>query len=151
MTDIAIVGEAWGEIELTLGQKALVDLEDFDRINKYSWCAIRRPSGVYHAMRKDACGLTEFMHHVVLGVVPNVKTPVDHLNGNGLDNRKRNLLVTTPRGNALNSNRSRNAKIIERHGNRFRVRPFIDGVRVNLGSFSTEEEALAAVKEYRNG
>jgi hypothetical protein len=149
MTSIAIVGEAWGEIELTLGMKALVDLEDFERVNKLTWCAIRRPSGVYHAMRKDACGQTEFMHHYILRVIPSVKTPVDHDNGNGLDNRKFNIKVVTPRINALNTARSRKAKIIEPHGNRFRVRPFINGKRVNLGSFATEAEAMGVLQEYR--
>lgn len=145
---IAIVGEAWGEISLTLGQVALVDLEDFDRINKFKWCAIRRPSGIYHAMRKDACGQTEFMHHAVLRVIPSTKNPVDHENRNGVDNRKFNIKVVTPRINGLNKPASWNAKIIERHGNRFRVRPQVNGKKVNLGSFSTEEEAIQAVRAF---
>lgn len=151
MTSIAIVGEAWGEIELTLGQKALVDLDQLERVSQYTWCAVRRPNGVYHAMRKDECGLTQFMHHFVLGVRASMTILVDHINRNGIDNRRQNLRLVTRRVNALNSARSDNAKIIEPHGNRFRVRPFINGKRVNLGSFATMEEALVVVQRYRNG
>jgi len=146
---ICIVGEALGEIKLTLDQKALVDLEDFERVNQFRWCAIRRPSGNYHAMRKDACGQTEFMHHFILRIIPNTKTPVDHINRNGIDNRKFNLRVETPRINGLNKELSDNAKIVERHGNKFRVRPQINGVKLNLGSFTTEEEALDVVRRYK--
>ena len=150
MVDIALVGEAWGEIPLTKGYVALVDLEDFPRINEYSWCAVERPSGNVHAMRKDINNTTIWMHHEVLHIsFPDGDSPIDHKNRNGLDNRKNNLRVATRRINSLNSKRSDSASLIEKHGNRFRVRPFINGKRTVIGSFATKPEAEEAVRRYR--
>lgn len=147
---IALVGEAWGEIPLTKGYTALVDLEDVERIGAYNWCAVVRPSGNVHAMRKDSNNQTIWMHHEVLGRKPTV-FDVDHKNRNGIDNRKKNLRLRSRRHNLLNSDRSDKASLIERHGNRFRVRPWVEGKRTVIGSFRTREEAEAAVKEYRRG
>jgi hypothetical protein len=92
-------------------------------------------------MRKDEQGETQFIHYFILEIEPVRYLVIDHINGNGLDNRQENLRVVSYRVNLLNTDRSRTAKGIERHGKKWRVRPFINGVRVNLGSFSTEEEA----------
>src|SRR5690606_899089 len=47
------------------------------------------------------------MHHAVLNVAPSVQ--VDHINGNGLDNRKANLRIVTSAQNCMNRQRQRNA------------------------------------------
>lgn len=140
---IALVGEAWGE------RTVLLDEEDYMRVIQHTWCATYR-AGIFHAMRKDSLGRTVFMHRYIMGLRPGDGIIVDHINGDGLDNRRVNLRLTNKRGNALNSERSRNAKVIERHGNRWRLRPFINGVRTNLGSFTTEKEALEALQRYRD-
>lgn len=141
---IALVGEAWGK------QTAILDEEDYERVIQFRWCAIRRRAGLYHAMRKDKRFNTVFMHRFILGLSYKDGKIVDHINGDGLDNRRCNLRIVSARENALNTERSRNAKIIEKHGNRFRVRPYVDGTRINLGSFSSEEEALAILRNFRD-
>ena len=138
-----------GEVTLTKGYKALVDLEDLEIIANFNWCVIERPSGNAHAMRKDKNNQVVWMHHQVLNRKASLIYDIDHENGNGLDNRKFNLSLKTRRDNSLNSNRSRNASLIELHGNRFRVRPSINGKRIVIGSFSSREEAEAAVRRYR--
>lgn len=147
---IALVGEAWGEIPLTKGYVALVDLEDVERIAAHNWCAVVRPSGNVHAMRKGPSNETIWMHHEVMQRKP-VVFDVDHKNRNGIDNRKNNLRLLSRRHNLLNTKRSEESSLIERHGNRFRVRPWIEGKRTVIGSFKTREEAEAAVTEYRRG
>ena len=142
MTKIALVGEAWGE------QTILLDEEDYDRVAQFTWCVIRRGL-LLHAMRK-VNDYSLFMHRYILGLVPADGKIVDHINGNGLDNRRENLRIVGKRENALNSDRSRNARLIERHGNRWRLRPYVNGIRTNLGSFASEEEALAALQRYRD-
>lgn len=146
---IMLVGEAWGEIPLTKGYVALVDLEDFERINQYKWCAVVRPSGNVHAMRKDRNNNTIFMHHEVLGTLSGGVWDIDHENRNGIDNRKSNLKRKTRRENLLNCARSDKAKLYERRGNRFVVRVTVNYKRVTLGSFATREEAEQCVREYK--
>lgn len=130
-------------------QTVLLDQDDFDRVGQYTWCVIYRRPGLFHAMRKEN-KKTVFMHRFILNLHSG-DPDVDHINGNGLDNRKENLRLASPRMNALNSDRSRNAKIIEAHGNRFRVRPFVNGKRTFIGSFTTYEEAEQAVRRYKDG
>lgn len=90
------------QIPLTQGKFALVDDEDFEQLNKWSWklstngYAIRCPSN-----GKNENGgykyTTVRMHRVVM------KTPrhleADHINANRLDNRKSNLRNITKREN----------------------------------------------------
>jgi hypothetical protein len=131
------------KIPLTQGKFALVDDEDFEFVSQYKWCAYWKEAH-YYVMHKDK-GTTVHMHSFILGTT----SLVDHRNGDGLDNRKSNLRITSDRTNALNSDRSRSAKIVEKHGNRWRVRPFVDGRRTNLGSFSSLEEATKIAEEYK--
>ena len=138
------------EIKMTGGYTAFVDDEDFERISAFTWCVVKRPSGDMHAMRKNENNKTVFMHHEILRMSRGAITfQIDHKNRNGLDNQKDNLRKASRRLNALNSKRSDNATLIERHGNRFRVRPWINGKRTVIGSFPTQEKAEEAVRIYR--
>lgn len=83
-------------INLTQGKVAIVDDEDFEELNKYKWCylnagyACRESSGKMILMHRD------------INKTPNNKI-TDHINGNGLDNRKVNLRTCTTSENAMNS------------------------------------------------
>ena len=46
------------------------------------------------------------MHQVILGSKRNGK--IDHRNGNGLDNRRKNLRMATTKENGCNTNKYRN-------------------------------------------
>ncbi len=142
-----LIGEAWGELTVADGYKAIVDLADLDRLSQYSWFAVKRKSGNIHVARKIG-NETIWLHHDVWGSKP-VMYDLDHENRNGLDNRKKNLRLLTRSQNALNSDRSDNAKIWERHGNKFRVRIFREGKRISLGSFNTQEEAEAVIAQFK--
>ena len=93
------------EIPLHNGMRALVDTEDFDELNRYNWTA--RPTRlkgrvVWYADRKlRGQSRTISMHIQVMGTFSTGKH-VDHRNGNGLDNRRSNLRVTTRSRNGAN-------------------------------------------------
>ena len=101
-------------IELTRGQFAQVDDEDFDALNEYFWHAKwNNSTKSYYAARPrrkaDGPGsLKVYMHRQVLGIHNNpVRTKdgwqeVDHINHNTVDNRKENLRIVDRRGQALN-------------------------------------------------
>lgn len=83
------------EIILTNGKIALVDEEDFVRLNKYRW--YQSSNGYAHAhINKKAV----YMHRLVLNLEGKMDT--DHINHNKLDNRKENLRVATKSQNAAN-------------------------------------------------
>ena len=85
------------EAKVYKGYIALVDNEDFERINKFNWCVYHSPrTNSLYARRTIKNGNKtshEFMHHTIM---PDFKgTSVDHLNNNTLDNRKSNLKFVT--------------------------------------------------------
>jgi hypothetical protein len=90
------------EIQLTRGLVALVDDEDFERLNQYKWQATkaRRTFYAVRTERVDGCRRTVAMH-CVLAPAP-VGLEVDHRDHDGLNNTRANLRVCTRAQNAAN-------------------------------------------------
>lgn len=88
-------------INLGNGHEAIVDLEDLPRLSRSRWYTKKQRGGLYYAYR---CVMINGarkripMHREVIGDIPD-KMEVDHINGNGLDNRKSNLRVCSHRQN----------------------------------------------------
>lgn len=81
-------------IALTRGEYAVVDAADFDRLATQRWYAWQRKSRhVQYAMRREG-GKHIQMHRVVLGLNPGELC--DHIDGDGLNNRRSNLRRATP-------------------------------------------------------
>lgn len=138
------------EITLTRGLVAIVDDEDYERVvAKGSWCA--DPSGdTYYARknlyRHEAPLRPLLMHTLITGFAY-----VDHINGDGLDNRRANLRRATHRQNMANKRIYRNNtsgfKGVTRNtgtGRPWRASLRSDGRRHHLGYFDTAEEAARA-------
>lgn len=133
----------------------MVDDEDFEKALAFRWCAQRstyKPNSRFRYYAASKRGL--LMHRFILGVEDsNVK--VDHINGDGLDNRKENLRTCTTAQNLANSQiRSNNTSGFKgvypkRGGNGWvavisnRI-PGTNSRTKRLGSFASKEEAAAA-------
>jgi hypothetical protein len=87
------------EIELTQGYITLVDDEDFEELNKHSWY-IKRSANIVYAMSKINKKPT-LMHRLLMKFPEGMC--VDHINHNGIDNRKCNLRICTVAQNAMNT------------------------------------------------
>ena len=140
-------------IPLTQDKFALVDDEDYEYLMQWKWCAIRGRHRWY-AMRKSGAR-TLLMHRVVLDA-PR-RTPVDHINADGLDNRKCNLRLCTTGQNTQRGD-FRTGKtgyrgvqcVAERRSKyRARMRGGNGGERWvgHLGFYATPEEAAMAYDE----
>lgn len=96
-------GYAFRHIPLTQGKYAIVDSEDFERLHKHKWCANKAKKTCY-ADRTVRVGRNKrkhvLMHREILD--PPDHLYVDHINHNGLDNRKANLRTATHRQNCYN-------------------------------------------------
>lgn len=88
------------EIPLTHGQVAIVDDEDFDRLACLKWHAKRYRGYEYAARGIRRAGRTKcvLMHRVICE-----GQEVDHVNGDGLDNRRCNLRPVTRSQNQANA------------------------------------------------
>ena len=90
------------QIPLTQGLFSIVDDEDFDELNKFKWYA-HRYNKIYYACRTAKDGGKQFtvlMHRFINKTCDNFIT--DHINGDGLDNRKENLRAVTSLQNNIN-------------------------------------------------
>ena len=147
------------KVELTKGQIALVNDNDFDRVNQYKWYShYSRFTKSYYVMRGQWNPETYkietiLMHRFIMGLKKGDKREIDHINHDTLDNRKENLRITNKRGNSEN----RKDKSKYGVGIRFRkdnkTKPYQVQVKTNnklkyIGCFSTIEEALLARKTF---
>ena len=87
-------------IPLTQGHYAIVDDEDYEIISQYKWC-IENSNSRQYAFRKYKRTQTIKMHHCIVGY-PICNLEIDHINGDGLDNRKENLRFCTHQENCRN-------------------------------------------------
>ena len=85
-------------IPLSQGQFAIVDDDDFEKINTYKWC-IKKTSHNLYAKRVFNMKTID-MHRFIMN--PKIGYVIDHINGDGLDNRKENLRICTHSENMKN-------------------------------------------------
>lgn len=139
------------EIQLTKGYVALVDDEDFERVNAKKWHAWVGSRKHIYASRseKDSQGKykTLMMHSFIM--VKTDGSTIDHKNHNGLDNQRDNLrLADMSQQNAnkrMGQNLSSCFKGVRRRGfGRWYSRIKYRGEAILLGKFETEIEAAQA-------
>jgi hypothetical protein len=128
-------------IELTKDQVALVDEEDYEELAKYKWCTDGR-----YAIRREGPrpGYVIFMHKAVLKTAQTV----DHINQNTCDNRKSNLRLASKAQNSMNrglqANSTTGYKGVSTSKGKFQAYIKYCGRKVNLGTYTTKEEAASA-------
>ena len=100
------------EIKLTRGQVAIVDDDDFERINALRWYAEwHSDTKTFYATRtlpRDNNGRRAqlYMHRAILCAESHMQ--VDHVNHDTLDNRKENLRICTGSQNQANKRKQSN-------------------------------------------
>lgn len=88
------------EIELTQGQVAIVDDDDFEDLSLYKWFA-KKEGGIFYAARSYGAKRNTMKMHIYI-MKPVDGFVIDHINGNGLDNRKSNLRICSHAENMRN-------------------------------------------------
>jgi len=144
-------GYSFCRIPLTQGKYALVDPDDFFRLCRDKWFATKGCSAFYAARWVYRAGRRRchFMHREVCKVADNMF--VDHVNCNGLDNRKANLRPATFSQNVCHrkkrsgSSHSRYKGIwLDKRWKKWCARICFNKKKLNLGSFDDEIEAAKA-------
>jgi hypothetical protein len=93
-------------IPLDDSKNAIVDPVDFERLSRFRWTATRSDSGIYYAVRSDRGCV--WMHRQIL---QHRYPETDHIDGDGLNNRRRNLRPASTRDNQRNMRNSKNQKL----------------------------------------
>lgn len=127
--------------------KCLIDLEDVDLVKNIKWHKSDLQKSTYYCVSNHK--QWKRIHRLILGITdPNVF--VDHINHNGLDNRRSNLRVCTNQQNICNCHIPKNNKSgckgvywsEERH--KWCAQITINNKTKLLGRFTDYEDAVEA-------
>lgn len=140
MPELVIDSKTYGE------HTVLFDEEDRELVESYKW-NIRKDKNNYYS-RTYVKNKSYYMHRLILGVIdPKVLT--DHINHNGLDNRKDNLRTCNASQNGFNSrshvgnSKHKGVCWIKDEG-KWQSYISIYGVKITLGRYNNELEASYA-------
>jgi hypothetical protein len=155
-----IYGYPFRRVPLTRGRYAIVDPEDYAWLVRHKWHASDGRGGNFYAVNRKM----QKMHRLIMRKtnpkfeIRNSKLFVDHINRNGLDNRKANLRLVTPTQNNWN-----NGQRVERYSSKYRGVSWhkrqgkwaavisVGGRAKHVGYFDDEEEAARAFDEAAKG
>jgi hypothetical protein len=134
------------------GKYAIVDADDYDRLAKYKWRLCTNGHTFYAYRYSSTRGGKKrqrvLMHHEIIDIPEGMVC--DHINHNGLNNRKPNLRSATASQNSCN--RRKAAKTTSRYrgvsregtSNKWRAQIYANGRKIYLGVFDDEIDAAKA-------
>jgi len=147
------------EIGLTRGFVAFVDDEDYEKVNRHSWCAIqgggyRKKTYAQSNIKVNGIWKRVLMHRFILNPLPDQL--IDHEDGNGLNCVKSNLRIATRGQNQHNSGPRKGRSAFKgvswsKSANKWIAQICKDGKRRYLGLFVEEEDAAKAYDDAAKG
>lgn len=138
--------------------QALIDDADAMLVAQFRWHPAvphRGQARRYAVARVGPERRTLYMHRLILGLEPDDPREVDHINRNGLDNRRANLRVVTRPENRQNLGPRRGSSsrfrgvTWQRDKGKWRARVRWQGRSYSLGYFADERAAAEAVSRWR--
>lgn len=140
------------QLQLTKGKIALIDDADLPLVNRWKWGYVPRSNGVGgYVARWESGGssrTTIYLHRQLMNAQPCQQ--VDHINGDGLDNRRSNLRLCSQSQNFANRRilpqRSlpyRGVYYDKRRSNYFAAIK-VNGKSYRLGTFTNPKDAALA-------
>ena len=134
------------EISLSQDMIVLVDDEDFEYLSQWKWHLLRQKEPyAQYAIRhiwRNGKRTTISMHRQILETPKGMVS--DHINGNGLDNRRENLRICSQSNNSMNRKPQKGTSLykgVTADGNKWTARIKTLGKIYNLGTFNSEIEA----------
>ena len=143
------------EIKLTQGKVALVDDEDFEKLNQYKWF-VHHSGERWYALRSASTKIQNWrqvqkiirLHRQIMNPPNNMQ--VDHKDGDGLNNQRSNLRICTQSQNNANSRLAKNNSIgykgVHFYGlaNKYQARITKDKINYSFGYYHHPEDAALA-------
>jgi hypothetical protein len=131
-------------VTLTQGYEAIIDAADVPLVDGHNWHAMKCENTVYG--RNKSSKLSVLLHRLIMKAPLGLE--VDHRDGDGLNNRRRNMRIATHSQNMHNTRRNKNNtsgfKGVDFSFGKWRARIKIKGKKKHLGMFASPEEAHAA-------
>jgi hypothetical protein len=148
--EITISGDV-AMVPLTRGFVAQIDASDLHKVAGFNWFAVVQSYTVYAVRRVSGVkgrGSKISMHRQIIGATDEVQ--VDHVDLNGLNNRRKNLRIATPQQNCFNRRKTRantsgfKGVCWNRKSRKWQAGIRINGRSMHLGLFETPELAYEA-------
>ena len=130
--------------------ETIIDIDDVNKIKDYKISL--RGNYAYININNEQIAL----HRIITNtekVFDKVHNPIDHINGNTLDNRKSNLRICSISENSFNTKNHREGKCgVRKHVQKGKYVSYqayisVDGKQINLGYFPSEFLSRKARKE----
>lgn len=124
------------------GLVCIIDLSDMELARSLRWFATKNRGKNYAFSTQSA---KQFLHCLIMG-----RKSIDHIDGNGLNNRRSNLRAATASQNQANKAKqktptsSRFKGVAKTKAGRWRAEVTCQKVVYRLGTFQTEHEAASA-------
>ena len=140
-------------VPLSQGYEAIIDAADADVVSQHNWFILKRRHTIYAVRNRTRAGGKRglvLMHRVLVGDPGGFM--VDHINHNGLDNRRCNLRLATATENIANSRTRRDnssgMKGVDWRADKgcWRAQITVNGKAKSLGHFASRDEAAAAYR-----
>lgn len=137
-------------IVTTDGRSVLVDRDDLPLLAQSAWRTFK--SNTKSRDVRYAIAGNILMHRLIMGLERKDGKIVDHINGDGLDNRKSNLRLATNQQNVGNMRKWRGKHRYKgvrycKKADRWLASIVINRKQIHLGSWMTEEQAARAYDE----
>lgn len=141
-------------IPLTQGKVAIVDDADYEDLARFKWYTYHdRSRRIFYGCRQVTIGIKkqtrEAMSRRIMGAGKGEY--VDHINGNGLDNRRMNLRLCSNAENCRNRHHNRNrtgykgvSRVTGVRKKLWQAHIYLNGHGKYLGTFGSPEEAARA-------
>lgn len=134
------------DIQLSTGETVLVSPEDHRFLTQFNWYRSKSPRSTYAVT--SVGGKTVYMHRLIMAAPQGLE--VDHVNNDGLDNRRENLRLCTSAENKANmrircDNKSGNKGVnFDKQTGKWRARIKFNNKEYSLGRHTTKEAAIKA-------
>lgn len=142
------------KIKLSQNLYAIVDDEDFGMLNQFKWSACKQRN-THYATRAiklaDGKWTSIKMHRLIMRTSKGIQ--IDHINGNGLDNQKKNLRFCSNAENARNRGAQTNSTtkykgvFWDKYHKKWTARIQVNYKNVFLGYFKNITDAIFAYNQ----
>jgi hypothetical protein len=129
----------------------LVDADDYEELNRHYWQLFEKERGGRYVVRLDGRKIIS-MHRVIVKA-PKGKV-VDHIDGDGVNNTKKNLRIASIGQNNMNCRKTNRPTSSKYKGvcwyskrKKWQARISYDGKSKFLGHFNSEQDAARAYDE----
>lgn len=144
------LGNGMTLLEFTGGLVGVIDTSDKSAVGEYLWRANRDRNTFYarSSVRTHPGQVTVRMHAVLVNPPPGMV--VDHINGDGLDNRRSSLRIVTHRENGQNMHCSKSSRFSgvswNKRSKNWQATILISSKKFSLGLFDDEKTAAAVYR-----